>query len=302
MSFSDLGLLPELLRAVADKGYDTPSPIQIQAIPAVLAGRDVSRRCANRHRQNRRLRAAHSAAPHCGRATRHQPGTACAGADADPRTRRTGCAKRARLRQAHAAAHLPGVRRRQHQSADQRACAAAATSWSRLPAGCSILRSSARWIFPRFRYWCSMKPTACSTWVSSTTFAASSNCCRRSAKTCCSPPPTRTISAVWRNGCCTTRCRSRLRRAMRPIELVEQRAYRVQKEQKRHLLVHLIQEGQWRQVLIFTRTKHGANRLDAAIGGRRHPSRRHPRKQEPGGARQGARHVQARSGHLPGGH
>jgi len=41
MSFSDLGLLPELLRAVADKGYDSPSPIQIQAIPAVLAGRDV---------------------------------------------------------------------------------------------------------------------------------------------------------------------------------------------------------------------------------------------------------------------
>ena len=41
MSFSDLGLLPELMRAVADKGYDTPSPIQVQAIPAVLAGRDV---------------------------------------------------------------------------------------------------------------------------------------------------------------------------------------------------------------------------------------------------------------------
>ena len=41
MSFTDLGLLPELLRGVADKGYDTPSPIQIQAIPAVLSGRDV---------------------------------------------------------------------------------------------------------------------------------------------------------------------------------------------------------------------------------------------------------------------
>src|SRR5713101_5320269 len=41
MSFSDLGLLPELLRAVADKGYDSPSPIQIQAIPAVLAGGDL---------------------------------------------------------------------------------------------------------------------------------------------------------------------------------------------------------------------------------------------------------------------
>ena len=41
MTFSDLGLSPELLRAVADKGYETPTPIQVQAIPAVLSGRDV---------------------------------------------------------------------------------------------------------------------------------------------------------------------------------------------------------------------------------------------------------------------
>ena len=41
MSFADLGLTPELLRAVADKGYTTPTPIQSQAIPAVLCGRDV---------------------------------------------------------------------------------------------------------------------------------------------------------------------------------------------------------------------------------------------------------------------
>ena len=33
------------------------------------------------------------------------------------------------------------------------------------------------------------------------------------------------------------------------------------KEDKRHLLAHLIQEGNWHQVLVFTRTKHGANRL-----------------------------------------
>jgi ATP-dependent RNA helicase RhlE len=32
-------------------------------------------------------------------------------------------------------------------------------------------------------------------------------------------------------------------------------------------LVHLIQEGQWRQVLIFTRTKHGANRLTQQLEG-----------------------------------
>jgi ATP-dependent RNA helicase RhlE len=42
---------------------------------------------------------------------------------------------------------------------------------------------------------------------------------------------------------------------------VEQSAYRVPKEHKRHLLAHLIKEGNWHQVLVFTRTKHGANRL-----------------------------------------
>ena len=41
MNFSDLGLEPELLRAVADKGYDTPTPIQAKAIPVVLEGKDV---------------------------------------------------------------------------------------------------------------------------------------------------------------------------------------------------------------------------------------------------------------------
>ncbi len=41
MSFSDLGLSPEVLRAVEDAGYTTPTPIQDQAIPQVLRGRDV---------------------------------------------------------------------------------------------------------------------------------------------------------------------------------------------------------------------------------------------------------------------
>ena len=40
-SFSDLGLLPELLQAVADKGYTEPTPIQAQAIPVILQGLDV---------------------------------------------------------------------------------------------------------------------------------------------------------------------------------------------------------------------------------------------------------------------
>jgi ATP-dependent RNA helicase RhlE len=41
MTFDQLGLSDALLRAVREKGYQTPSPIQVQAIPAVLEGRDV---------------------------------------------------------------------------------------------------------------------------------------------------------------------------------------------------------------------------------------------------------------------
>lgn len=41
MSFTTLGLSDPILKAVSEKGYDTPSPIQAQAIPAVLEGRDV---------------------------------------------------------------------------------------------------------------------------------------------------------------------------------------------------------------------------------------------------------------------
>ena len=41
MTFDTLGLRPESLRAVADQGYTEPTPVQAQAIPAILTGRDV---------------------------------------------------------------------------------------------------------------------------------------------------------------------------------------------------------------------------------------------------------------------
>lgn len=41
MTFDDLGLSTELLRAVSDQGYSEPTPIQAKAIPIVLEGRDV---------------------------------------------------------------------------------------------------------------------------------------------------------------------------------------------------------------------------------------------------------------------
>jgi ATP-dependent RNA helicase RhlE len=45
------------------------------------------------------------------------------------------------------------------------------------------------------------------------------------------------------------------------VERISQRVYQIEKNQKRALLSWLIGSGNWQQVLIFTRTKHGANRL-----------------------------------------
>ena len=41
MRFDELGLAPELLRAITEQGYTTPTPIQAQAIPVVLSGKDL---------------------------------------------------------------------------------------------------------------------------------------------------------------------------------------------------------------------------------------------------------------------
>ncbi|MBC9248935.1 DEAD/DEAH box helicase [Pseudomonas alcaligenes] len=45
------------------------------------------------------------------------------------------------------------------------------------------------------------------------------------------------------------------------VERIEQRVFRLPASHKRALLAHLVTQGAWEQVLVFTRTKHGANRL-----------------------------------------
>jgi ATP-dependent RNA helicase RhlE len=49
-------------------------------------------------------------------------------------------------------------------------------------------------------------------------------------------------------------------------DTIAQVVYEVNREQKRQVLTHLIQEKNWFQVLVFTRTKHGANRLAEQLG------------------------------------
>ncbi len=47
----------------------------------------------------------------------------------------------------------------------------------------------------------------------------------------------------------------------KPAEGIDQKVYPVDRQRKRELLSHVIGSQNWRQVLVFTRTKHGANRL-----------------------------------------
>ena len=50
-----------------------------------------------------------------------------------------------------------------------------------------------------------------------------------------------------------------------PVELIGQVVHPVEKDRKSELLAHLVKANRWQQVLVFTRTKHGANRLAAQL-------------------------------------
>ncbi len=54
-------------------------------------------------------------------------------------------------------------------------------------------------------------------------------------------------------------------RRNKAAESVRQVVHQVDRERKRELLSHLIKDGDWKQVLVFTRTKHGANRLTTQL-------------------------------------
>ena len=56
------------------------------------------------------------------------------------------------------------------------------------------------------------------------------------------------------------------------VEIIAQRIHPVDRHRKAELLTHLIKEHNWFQVLVFTRTKHGANRLAEQLGAKGIPS------------------------------
>jgi ATP-dependent RNA helicase RhlE len=266
MSFSDLGLLPELLRAVADKGYDVPSPIQAQAIPAVLSGRDVLAGAQTGTGKTAGFvlpvlqRLAADVAHGTDRAPRALVLTPTRELAAQVAESARNYGKYLQLRTYQV---FGGVSINPQISALRSGCDILVATPGRLldlaqqrcvdlsKVQVLVLDEADRMLDMGFindiRKIIRLLPQKRQNLLFSATY---SDDIRGLAERLLHDPLSIQVSP--RNA---------------PIELVEQRAYRVQKEQKRHLLVHLIQEGNWHQVLIFSRTKHGANRLAQQLEG-----------------------------------
>ena len=89
MRFDELGLAPEILRAVAEQGYTEPTPIQQKAIPLVMAGKDIMGGAQTGTGKTARLHAAAAAATVTACQSEpfaRQASGACADPGADTRT------------------------------------------------------------------------------------------------------------------------------------------------------------------------------------------------------------------------
>jgi ATP-dependent RNA helicase RhlE len=256
MTFDDLGLKPELLRAVADKGYTVPTPIQLQAIPAVLAGGDVLagaqtgtgktagftlpllQKLGARHGRNPR---ALVLTPTRELAAQVAQSITDYGKYVDLRTQVIfgGVSEKAQIDKARAGCDIlvatPG---RLLDLCEQRAVSLAEVQ-------IFILDEADRMLDMGFirdiKRILKMLPQHRQNLMFSATY---SDDIRQLAGGFLRNPTS--LQVTPRNA---------------TADRVEQSAYRVPKDHKRHLLAHLIKEGNWHQVLVFTRTKHGANRL-----------------------------------------
>ncbi|HEY0768196.1 MAG TPA: DEAD/DEAH box helicase [Steroidobacteraceae bacterium] len=262
MSFTDLGLKPELLRAVAEKGYASPTPIQRQAIPAVLAGRDVLAGAQTGTGKTaafilpilQNLAGQQARAP---RALVLTPTRELAAQVAES-ARAYGCHTNLR-----SVAIFGGVSERPQITALRSGCDLLVATPGRLldlaqqgilelsQIRCCVLDEADRMLDMGFihaiRQILKLLPRERQNLMFSATYSED---IRELAGRLLRNPVA--IEVAPRNA---------------TAERIDQHVYRVPKEHKRHLLAHLIESGNWHQVLVFTRTKHGANRLTQQLQG-----------------------------------
>lgn len=256
MSFTDLGLAPELLRALFDKGYTAPTPIQSCAIPAVLGGADVLAGAQTGTGKTaafvlpilQQLAAAAGRSP---RALVLTPTRELAAQVADS-ARSYG-----KYLPVRTAVVFGGVSIKPQLATLRSGCDLLIATPGRLldladqgaldlrGIQCFVLDEADRMLDMGFihaiRRVLKLLPGKRQNLMFSATYSAP---IRELAGRLLRDPVH--IEVAARNA---------------TAERVEQQVYRVPKEHKRHLLAHLIQTGSWAQVLVFTRTKHGANRL-----------------------------------------
>jgi ATP-dependent RNA helicase RhlE len=256
MSFETLGLKPELLRAVADKGYTDPTPIQAQAIPAVLAGGDVLagaqtgtgktagftlpilQKLGARGGRNPR---ALVLTPTRELAAQVAQSIVDYGKYGDLRTLVVfgGVSEKPQIDKArHGCDILVATPGRLLDLCEQRAISLAEVQIFVLDEADRMLDMG---FIRDIKRILKMLPQQRQNLMFSATY---SDDIRQLANGFLRNPAA--LQVTPRNA---------------TADRVEQSAYRVPKDHKRHLLAHLIIEGNWHQVLVFTRTKHGANRL-----------------------------------------
>jgi ATP-dependent RNA helicase RhlE len=262
MSFPALGLTSELTRAVADKGYAEPTPIQKAAIPAVLAGRDVLAGAQTGTGKTaafvlpilQLLRAPGAAAPRALVLTPTRELAAQVAASA------TDYGRYLTLR---TVVIFGGVSEKPQVQALRQGCDLLVATPGRLldlaqqrlldlsQVRCLVLDEADRMLDMGFihaiRQILKLLPPQRQNLLFSATYSED---IRALAGRLLKSPVT--LEVAPRNA---------------TAERIEQHVYRVPQAHKRHLLAHLIQAGQWQQVLIFTRTKHGANRLTQQLVG-----------------------------------
>ncbi len=263
MLFTDLGLKPELLRGIAEKGYDTPTPIQREAIPAVLSGRDV---LANA--QTGTGKTAAFVLPILQNLGAPQPGAPRVLVLTPTRELAAQVAASARdygrfVNQLRTVVIFGGVSEKPQIDALRRGCDIVVATPGRLldlaqqrqldlsKISCLVLDEADRMLDMGFihaiRQILKMLPPVRQNLMFSATYSED---IRTLANRMLRDPLS--IQVAPRNA---------------TAERIDQQVYKVPKEHKRHLLAHLITAGQWSQVLVFTRTKHGANRLMQQLEG-----------------------------------
>jgi ATP-dependent RNA helicase RhlE len=262
MSFTHLGLKPELSRAVAEKGYVTPTPIQREAIPAVLAGRDVLAGA-----QTGTGKTAAFVLPILQNLASHQAGAPRALVLTPTRELAAQVAESSRDYGRHTGLRtvviFGGVSEKPQIEALRTGCDVLVATPGRLldlaqrrllnlsQVRCCVLDEADRMLDMGFihaiRQILKLLPRERQNLMFSATYSED---IRELAGRYLRNPVA--IEVAARNA---------------PAERIEQHVYRVPQEHKRHLLAHLINSGNWHQVLVFTRTKHGANRLTQQLEG-----------------------------------